>query len=57
MMNSGAIIPNAGNTCNHIHEPEELCAVKRAVARGDIFRERYENYVQIHEELKEAERR
>ncbi len=45
------------NTCNHIHEPEELCAVKRAVARGDIFRERYENYVQIHEELKEAERR
>ena len=45
------------NTCNHIHEPEELCAVKRALKEGRIHRERYDNYVQIYEEMKASERR
>ena len=36
--------------CSHISEPD--CAVKQAVAEGKISRSRYENYVQIYEELK-----
>ena len=36
--------------CSHIHEPD--CAVKQAVDEGRISRSRYENYVQIYEELK-----
>ena len=45
------------NTCNHVNEPDSLCAVKRAVLEGYIYRERYENYVQIFTELREIERR
>lgn len=36
--------------CNHINEPK--CAVKEAVENGDISKSRYENYLQIFEELK-----
>lgn len=35
--------------CVHINEPD--CAVKEAVARGEISRIRYQNYCEIHEEL------
>ena len=45
------------NTCSHVHEAEELCAVKRALNEGRIHRERYDNYVQIYEEMKASERR
>ena len=45
------------NTCNHVNEPAELCAVKRALSEGRIHRERYENYVQIFSELRDRERR
>ena len=38
--------------CTHIHEPG--CAVKEAVKRGDIFEERYFNYVNIYDSLKSA---
>ncbi len=38
--------------CTHIHEPG--CAVKEAVAAGEIFAERYENYVNIYHSLKTA---
>ena len=41
--------------CVHVGEPD--CAVKEAAADGRISRLRYENYVQLYEELKEAERR
>jgi ribosome biogenesis GTPase len=41
--------------CTHIHEPE--CAVKAALARGEIAASRYENYVQIYDELAEQEKR
>lgn len=43
--------------CVHVREPERCCGVKQAVAAGRIFRERYENYLQIYEEQKELERR
>lgn len=43
--------------CVHVREPEHCCGVKQAVAAGEIFRERYENYLQIYEEQKELERR
>lgn len=36
--------------CSHISEPE--CGVKDAVREGEISRVRYEDYVQIYEELK-----
>ncbi|MCM1262765.1 MAG: ribosome small subunit-dependent GTPase A [Butyrivibrio sp.] len=42
-------------SCAHIKEPE--CSVKDAVERGDISRVRYENYIQIYEEVKELRRR
>lgn len=41
--------------CSHIHEPG--CVVQDALARGEICKSRYENYVQIYEELFESERR
>lgn len=41
--------------CSHIHEPG--CVVQDALERGEICKSRYENYVQIYEELSELERR
>lgn len=40
--------------CSHTHEPE--CRVKQAVEEGDISRIRYENYLQMYEELKNKKR-
>lgn len=40
--------------CDHIHEPG--CGVKQAVEEGKIHRQRYEDYVELYEELK-AKRR
>ena len=42
------------NGCVHINEPD--CAVKEAVAGGDISKLRYENYKLLYEELKEKRR-
>jgi ribosome biogenesis GTPase len=36
--------------CTHSHEPG--CAIKEAVERGDISQLRYENYLQIRQDLK-----
>lgn len=36
--------------CTHTHEPQ--CSVKDAVEDGKISRERYENYLEMYEELK-----
>ncbi len=41
--------------CIHGNEPD--CAVKNAVDRGDVSRERYESYLSFFRELKERERR
>ena len=38
--------------CQHINEP--ACAVKKAVERGAIFEERYQNYLNIYSGLKSA---
>ena len=40
--------------CNHVSAPD--CAVKAAVAAGEISRERYESYLQIFESLKQVRR-
>lgn len=40
--------------CSHIHEPD--CGVKEALARGELPQGRYQNYVQIYNELKEIKR-
>lgn len=36
--------------CSHIHEPD--CAIRQAMDDGEISSSRYENYVQIYQELK-----
>lgn len=43
--------------CSHIYEAEDICAVRRAVSSGEIPAERYENYRQIYEEIKDKEYR
>lgn len=40
--------------CSHIHEPG--CVIQDALTRGEICKSRYDNYVQIYEELTEVER-
>lgn len=40
--------------CRHIHEPG--CAVKEALGSGEISRLRYEDYLNLYEELKEKRR-
>ena len=40
--------------CSHISEPD--CGVKQALAEGKISPLRYENYVQLYQELKEQEK-
>lgn len=40
--------------CDHVHEPD--CAVKRAVNEGKIHRIRYEDYLEIYEEMKNKRR-
>ncbi len=40
--------------CSHTHEPD--CMVKEAVERGQISRERYDNYMLIYSELKNLRR-
>ena len=42
------------SNCKHINEPE--CAVKEAVIVGEIPESRYNNYVNIYNELKEKEK-
>ncbi|KQL44237.1 GTPase RsgA [Brevibacillus choshinensis] len=41
--------------CLHVTEPS--CAVQDAVESGELSKERYENYLQFREELKEYQRR
>ena len=40
--------------CDHIHEPG--CAVKEALENGEIHKIRYNNYVEMYNELKEKKR-
>lgn len=40
--------------CAHIHEPD--CGVKKALAAGEISRERYEDYVNLYAECKDKRR-
>ena len=42
------------NGCVHIHEPE--CLVKEALQAGTISQLRYDNYVQLYEEIKNKRR-
>ena len=42
------------NGCDHIHEPG--CAVKEALEKGEIHKIRYDNYVEMYNELKEKKR-
>lgn len=41
--------------CVHIHEPK--CAVKTALEDGKLSKERYKNYIDFYEELKDREKR
>ena len=38
------------NGCDHVHEPG--CAVKEALEEGKIHKIRYQNYIEMYEELK-----
>ena len=40
--------------CDHVHEPG--WAVKEAVDAGEIHRIRYQNYIEMYEELKSKRR-
>ena len=40
--------------CDHVHEPG--CAVKQALEEGKIHSVRYENYIEMYQELKEKRR-
>lgn len=40
--------------CDHVHEPG--CAVKEALENGKIHKVRYENYLEMYQELKEKRR-
>ena len=42
------------NVCSHSHEPD--CAVKAAVERGEILRERYEAYLTLLAEINDVRR-
>ena len=42
------------NGCDHIHEPG--CKVKEALENGEIHKVRYENYLEMYNELKEKRR-
>ena len=40
--------------CVHVHEPD--CAVKEAVEKGKIHKVRYQDYLEIYEEMKNKRR-
>ena len=40
--------------CDHVHEPG--CAVKEALEEGKIHKIRYQNYIEMYEELKNKRR-
>ena len=42
------------NGCDHVHEPG--CAVKEALEEGKIHKIRYQNYIEMYEELKNKRR-
>ena len=42
------------NGCDHVHEPG--CAVKQALKEGKIHNIRYQNYIEMYEELKNKRR-
>lgn len=54
-------LPESGNCrfagCLHIREKEAICGVKQALSAGRISPLRYENYMQIYEEQKQAQSR
>lgn len=39
------------SSCRHVNEPEAGCAVKTAVAAGEVARGRYESFLRFYEEL------
>ncbi|MBP3927718.1 MAG: ribosome small subunit-dependent GTPase A [Clostridium sp.] len=39
-----------------VHVGEKVCGVKKAVSEGKVSRSRYENYLQMYQELKEKKR-